>query len=56
MGYIVESDHKLIDEVGARLVGGIRAKATGLIKQTSSLRDFTPQSIFLDTDLVGVKF
>jgi len=31
-GYIAESDHKLIGQIRARLVGGIRAESDGLVK------------------------
>ena len=41
-GYIVESDHKLIGQVGARLVGGIRTKARDIIKPNHQPSGFRP--------------
>jgi len=42
MGYIYESDHKLIGQVGARSVGGIYAYATGLIMPNHQPSGFHP--------------
>jgi len=54
--YNADFDHKLISQVTARLVGGIRAKATALIKPNHQPSGFRPSIPFLVTDLAGVKF
>jgi len=54
--YNADFDYKLISQVRARLVGDIRAKATGLIKPNHQPSGFRPQSLSFDTDLTGVKF
>ena len=41
-GYIAESDHKVIGQVGVRLVGGIRVEATGLIMPNHQPSGFHP--------------